>query len=90
MMNQTLVYPPVTEELLDEVVRRVLEVGSPHKIVLLGSRARGDARPDSDLDLLILVGHLPRMRPLVVGFLSFIQCDLWQFNHVLNGHGRGK
>ena len=28
-------------ELLDEVVRRVLQVGSPHKIVLFGSRARG-------------------------------------------------
>ena len=60
-MSQTGEYPAVTEQLLDEVVRRVRQAGSPHKIVLFGSRGRGDARPDSDLDLLILEdSELPR------------------------------
>ncbi|HKI21148.1 MAG TPA: nucleotidyltransferase domain-containing protein [Isosphaeraceae bacterium] len=60
-MGQTGEYPPVTEQLLDEVVRRVLLAGSPHTIVVFGSRARGDARPDSDLDLLIIEdSDLPR------------------------------
>jgi uncharacterized protein len=45
---------PVTEELLQEAVRQILSVGSPEKIVLFGSWARGQARPDSDLDLLII------------------------------------
>jgi uncharacterized protein len=60
-MRQMAAYPPVTDELLDEVVRRILAVGSPDKIVLFGSRARGEARPDSDLDLLIVEDFdLPR------------------------------
>ena len=60
-MSQTGEYPTVTEQLLDEVVRRVLQAGSPRTIVLFGSRARGDFRADSDLDLLILEdSELPR------------------------------
>jgi predicted nucleotidyltransferase len=53
-MSQALDYPQVTHDLLQEVVRRILSVGAPHKIILLGSRARGDARSDSDLDLLVI------------------------------------
>lgn len=38
-------------------------VGAPKRIVLFGSHARGDARPDSDLDLLIIEeSDLPRYR----------------------------
>lgn len=62
-MSRTLDYPPVTDELLKEVVHRILSVGSPLKIVLFGSRAREDARPDSDLDLLIIEeSDLPRYK----------------------------
>jgi predicted nucleotidyltransferase len=49
-------YPPVTEQLLGEVVRRILSVGAPRKIVLFGSRAAGRARSDSDLDVLLALG----------------------------------
>jgi predicted nucleotidyltransferase len=56
-------YPPVTEELLREVVRRIRSVGTPRAVVLFGSHARGDARPDSDLDLLIVEpSDLPRFK----------------------------
>lgn len=62
-MGQLLSYPPVTDEFLEEVVRRILSVGSPLKIVLFGSRARGQAMSDSDIDLLIIEdSDLPRYK----------------------------
>ncbi len=60
-MSNLLSYPPVSESLLSEVVKSILAVGTPQKIVLFGSRARGDSRPNSDLDLLIIEDSvLPR------------------------------
>jgi len=37
-----------------EIVRRIVEASQPDKVVLFGSRARGDARPDSDYDVLVI------------------------------------
>ncbi len=44
----------VDEPLLQEMVRRLVEAIDPDRIILFGSRARGDARPDSDVDLLVI------------------------------------
>jgi predicted nucleotidyltransferase len=37
-----------------EILERVVHVAQPDKIILFGSAARGDARPDSDIDLLVI------------------------------------
>jgi predicted nucleotidyltransferase len=42
------------ETVLSEVVRRLVEALDPDRVILFGSRARGDHRPDSDVDLLIV------------------------------------
>ena len=42
------------ESVLQEMVRRLVEAIDPDRIILFGSRARGDARPDSDVDLLVI------------------------------------
>jgi predicted nucleotidyltransferase len=40
---------------LDEIVRRLVAAYRPERIYLFGSHARGDAGPDSDFDLLVIV-----------------------------------
>ena len=42
------------EALLTEITRRIVAVSDPQQIILFGSQARGDAGPDSDLDLLVI------------------------------------
>lgn len=42
-------------ELLNEMVRRIIEVAHPLRIILFGSAARGEMGPDSDLDFLVVM-----------------------------------
>lgn len=44
----------IDQPLIDEIVRRVLTVTSPERIILFGSAATGHMTPDSDIDLLVL------------------------------------
>jgi predicted nucleotidyltransferase len=39
---------------LAEIVRRIVQVAAPEKIILFGSAARGEISRDSDLDLLVI------------------------------------
>jgi len=43
------------DAILEEMVRRLVEAYEPERIWLFGSRARGNAGPDSDYDLLVVV-----------------------------------
>jgi predicted nucleotidyltransferase len=45
---------PLPDDLVREIVRRIVETAQPEKVVLFGSRARGDARANSDIDLLVI------------------------------------
>src|SRR5260221_9510725 len=44
----------INETTLQDIVRRLVEAIDPDRIVMFGSRTRGDAGPDSDLDLLVV------------------------------------
>ena len=45
---------PVTDELLGEMVRAIVDEVDPEQVILFGSRARGDARENSDVDLIVV------------------------------------
>ena len=45
---------PPNEDLIGDIVRRIVETAQPEKIILFGSRARGDARRNSDFDVLVI------------------------------------
>lgn len=54
-MNETaLGNTTVTTSDVEEVVRRIVEVAHPEKIILFGSAARGEMSPHSDLDILVV------------------------------------
>jgi len=45
----------LTEQILQEIVQRVVEVAHPKQVILFGSAARGDMGPHSDVDLLVVM-----------------------------------
>jgi predicted nucleotidyltransferase len=82
----------VTEEKILAAVQRIVEAANPLRIIAFGSRARGDFRPSSDLDLAIIVDHLdPNAKPPVTrGTLSGIvmSIDLLVFDRARHEHMR--
>jgi len=53
--------PVLSAPTIEEIVRRIVRAADPWKIVLFGSRARGDNRAESDIDLLVIAdSSLPR------------------------------
>ena len=42
-------------KVIDELVRRIVEIVSPLRIILFGSAVRGDMGPHSDLDVLVVM-----------------------------------
>ena len=45
---------------LDDIIRRVVEIAAPERIILFGSAARDEMGPNSDVDLLIVKDNVHR------------------------------
>jgi len=60
----------VDERTIQELVDRIVKEFHPEKVILFGSRAYGMARPDSDVDLLVILpfeGSAYRMTANLMG-----------------------
>ena len=44
----------IDEQLVKEVVNRILSISQPNRIILFGSAANGNMGPDSDIDILVV------------------------------------
>ena len=49
----------LSEKAIHQAVKRILQVTQPKKVILFGSYARGDATPESDLDLMVVLPGQP-------------------------------
>jgi len=45
----------IPQKAIDQVVEQIVEKFKPQKIILFGSYARGDYRPESDVDMLVVM-----------------------------------
>lgn len=54
----------INQSTLDEIIKRIVEVAQPDKIILFGSAAHGQLGPDSDIDLLVVKSGVPHRRRL--------------------------
>lgn len=63
MGQASAVVSQVNDELMREIVERIVKIAHPVRIILFGSRARGAARLGSDIDLLVIAhSSEPRYR----------------------------
>ncbi|MBI3799107.1 MAG: nucleotidyltransferase domain-containing protein [Deltaproteobacteria bacterium] len=51
----------ISQETLAQIIRRIVEVAKPEKIILFGSAARGEMGPHSDVDLLVIKAGANRL-----------------------------
>jgi predicted nucleotidyltransferase/HEPN domain-containing protein len=72
-----------TEGEIQQITRAIVEVARPVRVVLFGSRARGDARADSDYDIMVEVGDDVEHRQLWSALYDAMRDNDWPVEVVL-------
>ena len=52
------------DDSLEKAIKTIVKVAKPDKIILFGSHAKGDDKPESDYDLLVLKRGVKKQRSL--------------------------
>jgi len=52
----------VRQEVLNEIIWRIVQVAQPERIILFGSASRGEMGPNSDVDLLVVKSWVHKRR----------------------------
>ncbi len=73
--------PAAEDPVLEEIVRRLVEVYHPERVYLFGSAARGEAGPHSDYDIMVVV---PDQTPKVVRETKEIYRKLWDIDAAID------
>lgn len=56
---KNLIVPGRTRmSMLETAIAKIVETAKPDRVILFGSRARGDAQDDSDFDFLVIEPHV--------------------------------
>jgi len=56
----------LSQNTIQQAVKRIVQTAQPNKVILFGSYARGDSTPDSDLDLMVILpGHPDKVAEMI-------------------------
>ncbi len=78
MVNKALLDSPLSrtdDPIVAAMTRAIVEKWDPLKIILFGSRARGDMREDSDVDFLVVVPPALKSRETVAAMLDALEVE---------------
>lgn len=62
----------VRQEVLNEIIWRIVEVAQPERIILFGSASRGEMGPNSAVDLLVVKSWVHRRRLAQAIYMNLI------------------